>query len=341
MFGKRGKINLIIDGQFGSCGKGLVSSYFSPQIGEALHCSTNGANSGHTSYLSDKKVILHHLPTSAIHRYAKDDVYIGPGSVINPKQLADEIAEHANRIGTIVISPYIAVITQADIDAEADIAKSRGSTASGTGAAFTRKIMRRYDELPYRQLLAEWGKIGFSHANYDTKFDEVDWSVTLDRMPALMEVAQGFGLSLNSSHYPYCTSRDVTPAQALSDIGAHPSALGDVCMVIRTYPIRVGGKSGPFFEDSIEIDFDKIQQEEELTTVTQKVRRIATFSYYQFERAVKKIQPNYLFVNFMNYFQSTAQEQGFLRSLDLGRFDEVYLGYGPTRKDVKKWRDTK
>ncbi len=51
----RGKLNIIIDGQFGSTGKGLLAAY----VGTKFHVDvamTNGSpNAGHTFYVDDKK----------------------------------------------------------------------------------------------------------------------------------------------------------------------------------------------------------------------------------------------------------------------------------------------
>jgi adenylosuccinate synthase len=60
-----------------------------------------------------------------------------------------------------------------------------------------------------------------------------------------------------------------------------------VILVARTYPIRVAGNSGPFHEGSEEIAWEDIgvDPESERTTVTKKVRRVATFSLAQLYEA--------------------------------------------------------
>ena len=118
-------------------------------------------------------------------------------------------------------------------------------------------------------------------------------------------------LSLNSGFaYPYCTSREITVSSTLSDVQVHPSYLGKVCVSIRTFPIRVGniidngsivGYSGPFYPDSIELSWEDIGVEPELTTITKRERRVATFSYEQYNKMMRLYKPDYVLLNFANY----------------------------------------
>lgn len=71
----------------------------------------------------------------------------------------------------------------------------------------------------------------------------------------MLEGAQGAGLSMHHGHYPHVTVRDTTASGRIADAGIHPRLVRRVVMVARTYPLRVGGKSGPL---SQEIDFGTI-----------------------------------------------------------------------------------
>lgn len=148
-----------------------------------------------------------------------------------------------------------------------------------------------------------------------------------------------------------CTSRDCHVGAGLSDAGIHPSFLGPVCMVVRTYPIRVGdarneqgellGRSGPFYEDSIELqwerDFPSIEPER--TTVTRRIRRIATWSDRQYARGLAMNRPTIVFLNFANYLPSATAFLGHLRRMR-DRELENHLepthayGFGPAVEDV-------
>jgi len=125
----------------------------------------------------------------------------------------------------------------------------------------------------------------------------------------------------------------------MADAQVHPSYLGKVAVCIRTYPIRVGnivkdgveiGYSGPFYPDSVETSWEEIGVEPELTTVTGRVRRVATFSMQQYKNMLNHLRPDYVFLNFANYMSDDA-----LREL-LEHLPEVtHLGFGKKVKKVK------
>ena len=152
----------------------------------------------------------------------------------------------------------------------------------------------------------------------------------------MVEVPQGFDLGINSGlSYPYCTSREISIAQAMSDAQIHPRFLGKVMMTMRTYPIRVGGTSGPFYSDSDEITWEELGVTPELTTVTKRVRRVATFSMLQYERSLNAIVPDYVFLNFLNYIPPASQ-QIFINRLTKLR-TPTHVGTGPKVTDVYPW----
>src|SRR5205823_1704389 len=105
----------------------------------------------------------------------------------------------------------------------------------------------------------------------------------------LLEGTQGFGLSLHHGHYPYVTSKDTTVGALCSEAGLSPRLLGQVIMVVRTYPIRVAGNSGPLPR---EVDWEIVTRESgspfplrEKTTVTGNIRRVAGFDVEAVRRA--------------------------------------------------------
>ncbi len=126
----------------------------------------------------------------------------------------------------------------------------------------------------------------------------------------------------------------------MADAGVHPSYLGSVIACFRTLPIRVGhlmngltdeckGKSGSFFIDSTEITWGMLMVEPELTTNTKRVRRVATFSEIQYQEALDKLRPDFVFMNFMNYLSEVDQ------MTFLSKHPEItHVGYGPETIDV-------
>ena len=111
--------------------------------------------------------------------------------------------------------------------------------------------------------------------------------------------------------------------------------------VARTYPIRVGGTSGPGYLDQEELSWEQVGQPEERTTVTNRIRRVFEFSAMQIAEAIRQSGPNEIFLNFCNY--QTEQENTLLIRLldkicgDMNGFGRVrYLGHGATIGDIEE-----
>lgn len=326
---------VISDGQFGSTGKGLASSV----VAEALHdhcdlvtCNA-GPNSGHTSYFSDEKIVLMQLPTFGVYALKKGSItpmHMNAGAILDLDRLTEETERYGR--GFVTASPWAAVVTKEAKENEVGMHERLGSTGKGTGAALADKVMR---------------KTGAVFHDWDT--EEHDWpfySNTLEpeylsSRRVMIEVSQGFSLGLNKGFYPQCTSRDCGSAQAISDAGMHPNDWRSGMLVFRTYPIRVAGNSGPGYPDQEEITWESIGQEPELTTVTQKERRLFTWSREQFKQAIWSERPDHLFINFMNYLPR-EDHHPFVRDVLMDYMDiagalpeTVMLGHGPKVEDVE------
>jgi len=328
---KRGKLNVIIDGQFGSTGKGLLSAYVATGNHVDIAITNSSPNAGHTFYdLSGNKCIVKHLPVTGI-LHDRCMIYLCAGSIINPKILLDEIEKYNIDLNRVFIHPRAAIVTDSDIKKESDVNSSVtkiASTQSGVGAALERKINRSAKLAGDIPELKRFICHSILHYYLDNE------------CTALMEVPQGFDLSISSGFsYPHCTSREITVSSALSDAQVHPKYLGNVMVCLRTYPIRVGnithnfidvGHSGPFYPDSKEIDWDIIGVKKERTTVTDRVRRVATFSMLQYYKMLDSLIPDYILLNFANYMERDELSR-LLNDLP----EVTHLGFGPTVKDIK------
>lgn len=328
------KAHFVVDGQYGSTGKGLAAAMLAEMFGQEVEYVTcnAGPNSGHTSYVNGKKLVLRQLPTfsSAVSVMGKNPqpfTYINSGAVVVPEILNAECQETGVRC---YLSPWASVVNPKHVHDESAIAKYLGSTGKGTGAAIASKVMRDRDAV-------------VAH-NRDLFSDRVSVeTVNLTGMMGIVEVSQGFSLGINSGFYPFCTSRECTVAQAASDAGLHPYDVGDSMMVIRTYPIRVGGNSGPCYPDQQEIDWSEIGVEPELTTVTQKQRRLFTFSRYQFMDALAANRPKIILLNFCNYMSKEKLSElitTILAAYEIVMDDSpvLLLGFGPRSEDVVPWQ---
>lgn len=325
---------VLVDGQYGSTGKGLAAGMLAEMFHDEVgFVTTNaGPNSGHTSYWDTEKVVLCQLPTfGVIARYAGSEptIFMNAGAIIDRGRLQMEIEEHKIETFGLFVHPTAAVTSDAGSEHEkSTLVHDIGSTGKGTGAALAAKIMRGPDAV-------------IGGVDNDFMLGGMPLGAAKDAV-VFVEVSQGFSLSLNAGGmYPYCTSRDCTVAQALSDANIHPNDLRQTMMVVRTYPIRVAGNSGPCFDDQKELTWEELGQEPEITTVTKKVRRVFTFSVEQFKAAVACNQPEHIFLNFVNYLSPDSVE-AFVQNNILKPYREimkadplsVILGFGATVDDV-------
>jgi adenylosuccinate synthase len=306
LFAKTG-LHVMAGGQFGSEGKGLLASWLAREaVREGVPffgCITSaGPNSGHTSYFGDEKIVLKQLPTFAVHMFLRGHVipvYFSAGSIIDAEILVKEHLEFPEL--PIFIHPCATVIIEKDkveeLDASGSIFAIAG-TRSGTGAAIARKVRRDPSAIYYNH----------SHRLFPYYENIVD----MDYHPYFMEISQGFSLGLNEAKfYPHVTSRECTFMQGMADARLPPTYYQKGYLCFRTFPIRVGNtdgfSSGDWYEDQTELSWDELGVPAELTTVTKRVRRVATFSWNQFKDSVIANDPTHVFLNFMNYFDTSGQ----------------------------------
>lgn len=310
---KQGKLNLVMDGQWGSTGKGKLCYYLAMKHDVQVAVCDFQTNAGHTIVLDDdQKFVFQQLPVSAL----KKDVLclINPGATITVKKLLEEI-EMAGVQDRLIIHPHACVVTEKCKEMEALTLKRIASTLKGVGAATGMKAMRHPDTVLVKDVpeLSRW--VGNTT---DALLD----ALACHKM-VLGEGAQGFDLSINHGlDYPFVTSRDVTPAAFMSNAGIPVRFLGRVYGCLRTYPIRVGnhvedgitvGSSGPYYEDQQEVDWERIKMLSganfdlsEKTTVTQKIRRVFTFSNLQVAKFIRVCSPDSIFLNFVNHLDASC-----------------------------------
>jgi adenylosuccinate synthase len=297
-------VDVLIGGQYGSEGKGNIVGHIAPEYD--LLVRVGGPNAGHQVYAEPVPEKYFHLP-SGTKRAPNARLLLGPGAVINPKKLLEEIARHGVDRQRLTIDAQAMIITDDDMAEEKERFENISSTAQGVGIASARKMTGRSD---YKD-----GKAAFlakdcaDLAPFIGSAREVlaDAFVRGDRV--LLEGTQGSSLSLHHGLYPHVTTRDTTVSGCLADAGIAPSNVRKIIMVCRTYPIRVGGPSGPMeYEVRMEeihkrsnIPLDPLK-EAERTTTTNKPRRIAEFDWVQFKNSVQLNGPSDIALTFVDYF---------------------------------------
>ena len=295
-------VDVIIGGQFGSEGKGQIAAHISPEYDCLMR--VGGPNAGHTVFEKPYNHVFHLLP-SGTHRSPNAKLLIGPGAVLNKSKILEEIRFFGIEIGRLIIDENAIIISDDDITKEQEIKETISSTGQGVGVATSKNIIARL-----------YGETGHKAKNHNelrgfigSTSNELE-SLYRQGKKTLLEGTQGTGLSLHHGLYPHVTSRDTAASGCLSEAGISPRRVRKIIMVTRTYPIRVGGTSGPF--GSAEIDFKIIAErsgknaeeliKKEITTTTKKNRRIAEFSWSLFRKACELNSPTDIALTFTDYF---------------------------------------
>lgn len=295
------RVDAIVDLQYGSTGKGKIAALLARSKKYGASVRVQSIQAGHTIYYNDKPYKMRTIPCAWVNLNVS--LVLGPGIFIEKDLLLEEINMINEATGEDVrerlyLDFRATYINHQDYESEDGMADSIGSTQEGAGASLVRKIMRREDVVQVQH--DSWAE-----DNGINVIDTVDYLNTQDMV--MLEGCQGTMLSIHSSpFYPYCTSRECTVAGIMSEAGMAPADIDTVHGVFRTYPIRVGGKSGPTFGD--EITWEEVGRRSnnpilkpEITTVTKRERRIFEFSMYELKHAIQLNKPDYLHCGFINY----------------------------------------
>ena len=334
---------VMVDGQFGSTGKGILASLLGCVGADMIEIITTnaGPNSGHTGsmFTEDSTFMTQQLPCSAIAMrdysplMASPIIYLNGGSIIDPHKLGEELSKFQIDEDRFFVHPCAAVISSDDIEEDYKTLRAIASTGKGTGPALSKKLSRIHPKAVAKQTLAtkfEWVR--------ELKFNPNEHII-------FVETSQGFSLGVNSEQfYPNTTSRECTVMQAISDARIPAQSVRKVAMSFRTYPIRVGdteNSSGGWYYDQYEIGFDEIGVAPEYTSVTKRQRRIATWSWQQFYDAIDANQPDLIFLNFMNYLPDSVSSFNFVNTIKdraherTNKDVKMLLGYGPYIKNIE------
>jgi adenylosuccinate synthase len=265
---------IVVGGQYGSEGKGKVVALLASRSKSPWLVRCGGPNSGHTVTIDGNDVILRQVPCcSEPHRAT---FCISAGCAIDETVLLRELdLLHIDR-QRIIVDPRAVIVTEEDREAERRALRDIASTCSGTGAASVRRMSRRSDVS-----LANTSDAILQRCRVETVAPLLH-NMLDNGGDVIVEGTQGFALSLlHGPDYPFVTSRDTTAAGFAMEVGVSPRLINEIVMVVRTFPIRVGGPSGPFAD---EISWDEIATISgapkvfpEYTSVTKRLRRVARF----------------------------------------------------------------
>jgi adenylosuccinate synthase len=279
-------VDVIVGGQYGSEGKGNVVAHLARGYGVLMR--VGGPNAGHLVAAPPYKYVQ--LP-SGTGSNPNAKILIGAGSTLWLPQLMLEIMDWGLGPDRLSIDPQAMVIDDEDRRIESGTLTSIASTKQGVGAASARKILNRGDR-PVFGAPVTLARDVKQIAKYVR-----DVRVELDRHYAagtrvMLEGTQGTTLSVHHGIWPSVTSRETSTAGCLSDAGIAPARVRRVVMVVRTFPIRVGGTSGWMgreltFEEVARrscIPIDELLRVEK-GTISNTQRRIAEFDWGQLSRS--------------------------------------------------------
>jgi adenylosuccinate synthase len=298
----RSLVDVIVGGQYGSEGKGNICASIAGNYGALIRIG--GPNAGHRVFDPAYKYVQ--LP-SGTGSNPEAQILIGAGSTLWLPQLMKEIADHDLTKQRLTIDAQAMVVDDWDRLAESEGLTSIATTKQGVGAASARKIVNRGSPPmlgPAVTLARDAPKL----AEYvgDVR-EELD---TLYRRGTrvLLEGTQGTALSIHHGLYPHVTSRETSVAGCMADAGISHRRVSRVIMVVRTYPIRVGGPSGwmgreldwPEIANRSGIALEKLTEAEK-GTVSGRLRRIAEFDWAQLRRAAEINGATELALTFADY----------------------------------------
>ncbi|MCK8780776.1 adenylosuccinate synthetase [Rhizobium sp. NTR19] len=281
-------VDLFVGGQWGSEGKGNICALLAPEYDVLVR--VGGPNAGHKVKMPE--YTYRQLP-SGTGSNPKAEICIAAGSTISLEILLKEIDDHGwLKKGGLLIDPQAMIIEERDREIEEKLLDGISSTKQGVGSAAARKILGRDGELEWGPPVRLARDVDALHSYIGNVSQRIEQALASGKK-VMLEGTQGTELSIHHGSYPYVTSRETSAAGCLSDAGIPFTKLRRVIVVTRTYPIRVGGKSGPM---GVEISFEDIAQRSglpieqigttELGSVSGKSRRMAEFDWERMRRSV-------------------------------------------------------
>lgn len=301
-------VDVLVGGQYGSEGKGNVCAYLAQDYDVLVR--VGGPNAGHMVAYPKQKYVQ--LP-SGTRGNPNAKILIGAGATIWPEQMLKEIAECGLTTDRLIIDEQAMIIEQSDREIEAKLLGGIASTKQGVGAATARKIIGRGTTPPFGDRV----RLAKEYPDFKEYIKpvarELEDAYTNGRR-IMLEGTQGTGLSLHHGSYPHVTSRETTASGCLADAGIAPRRVRRIIMVTRTYPIRVGGTSGPM---TLPIDTKVVAERSglplheiettEVGTISGNKRRIAEFDWEQLRRSSVLNGATDIALTFVDYI--TAENQ--------------------------------
>lgn len=324
----------IVGGQFGSEGKGVITSLIAHKYD--VHVRTGGPNAGHSHIYKGQVFKQQVLPVGWVN--PKATLVIGRGAVLDIELLLKEMKE-AEATGIDVRSRLFIdecaglmapLFKAAEGGTKGELHRRIGSTGEGVGAARIARMRRDPDQFKLA------GDVCPKHDLYTTDTVELLHTAIEEGRSILLEGTQGSGLSLIHGTWPYVTSTDTTAGQLAVDTGLPPNYVTRRILVVRTHPIRVAGNSGPLLDETTWEEMSKKlgRAVSEKTTVTQKTRRIGRWDHAVFARACQLNSPTDIALTFIDYL-GAGKDEGVTKFDALSTEAKAFIQYIETVSGAK------
>lgn len=248
-------IQIVVGGQFGSEAKGAIAAYLCVRDNVDFACRTGATNAGHTVVYTDAAGVAHRcamqsLPVGWVNPHTR--LILGAGTLIDLDILEREIDQVSSLTGEDVLDrlfidhrAYIHVKSAGERSTASGRHHAIGATGKGCSEALMDRIRLRglldltigrcagRGEIPIRLIPRLFDTERLLNQHYD------------DGDLIQLEGTQGQLLDLYLGPYPYTTHKQTGPAQWMLECGLSPALPTNIVMVVRTFPIRVAGNSGP------------------------------------------------------------------------------------------------
>lgn len=297
-------IIIVQGGQWGSEAKGMVTAALCSKRNVQFCVRTGAVNAGHTVIYHGEEFKMQQLPCGFVN--PDTELVIGAGAMIYPSILVAEIKLLQDKVDRNILERLmidfrcgIHLPRHGSRSTAADRHYKIGATGKGCSEAIVEKISGRggTGQL-FQQWLDESADQEFLAAGLSASDVQLLRGITYADTEAelnaaydeghliLLEGTQGTLLDLHLGPYPYTTHKQTLAGQWALECGLSPSLEYEVVLVMRTYPIRVAGNSGPMPQELSWLELaDTINSKQADKGIP---ARITDKSLLAFEEAVQK-----------------------------------------------------
>lgn len=279
-------IIVVQGGQYGSEAKGAITGHLCQRRGVDIAVRTGSINAGHTVYYRGRGYAFQQLPVGWVNPATK--LVLGPGAYVHLPTLESECTMIDTLMGGNVRERiYIDHRAGLHLDSfgvEAKLADRHtkiGATGKGCAEAIIAKIRDRGTAIrTFKEYLELMDGVD-PHGGWQFVDTPLYLNDAYDAgRQILLEGTQGSGLDLHLGPYPFTTSRQTTAAAWVTEAGLSPSLEYEVVLVLRTYPIRVAGNSGPMEHEISWVDLaHEINVKREVAHMAPLVGEVALLAF--------------------------------------------------------------